>query len=225
MTSGLASRRGRPEETEVSGFRKSACDVPPLVLPFSRRPEPNAPFKPSSVAVPLPSDIAERIACITTDPIVVLLWRFTDQSEVLVGYVAEDECSRGFRTVPLTLTFTDELAFSDVIRQLNRLRTEAETTQGTFDVSCPAMFYAEHERQPVGTEAALPRFHIMLRVRTDGTKWTADLLYDTAALPHFLVELMARSFAVLLGAALTDPASCAYRLPLLSDDDRQQVTE
>ena len=231
MTSRVASRRGRPEETEVSGSRKSACDLPPLVLPFSRPPEPNAPFQPGSVAVP-PSDIAERIASVASDPILVfiaawyvLLWRFTDQSEVLIGHVAGHECSRGFRTVPLTLTFTDELAFSDVIRQLNRLQTEAETTQGTFDVSYPAMFYAEHERQPAGTEAALPRFHIMLRVRTDGTKWTADLLYDTAALPHFLVELMARSFAVLLGGALTDPASCAYSLPILSDDDRQQVTE
>jgi amino acid adenylation domain-containing protein len=154
----------------------------------------------------------------------VLLWRFTDQSEVLVGYVAEDECSRGFRTVPLTVTFTDELSFTDVIGQLITFKDQVETTQGTVDGSCPAMFYAEHERQPVSAEPAHPRFQIMLRVRTDGTIWTAGLLYDTAALPHFLVELMARSYAVLLGGALKDPASCAYSLPILSDDDRQQVT-
>src|SRR5947207_11555619 len=92
--------------------RESCFDAPPLLLPFSRCPEPNVPLKMTSVRVPLSGETAERIQSLASDPTVVflaawyiLLWRFTDQSEVLVGYVADGcETNPGLRTVPLILS-------------------------------------------------------------------------------------------------------------------------
>src|SRR5581483_5524216 len=86
---------------------QSCFDVPPLVLPFSGCPAPNVPLHLASVAVPLSVETEQRIRTLASDPSLVflaawyvLLWRFTDQSEVLVGCV-ESQPHLTIRTRPL----------------------------------------------------------------------------------------------------------------------------
>src|SRR5690348_10110219 len=111
------------------GVEYNFGDVPPLVLPFSRRPDPEIPFQPAAVPVTLSAETAERLRSLASDPALaffaawcVLLWRFTDQSEVVVGFLANDPGRRRSRTYLLRVSFTESLSFSNVMQQLNEAR-------------------------------------------------------------------------------------------------------
>ena len=211
------------------------CDVPPLVLPFSRRSDATISFQSASVPVALCAGTADRLRSLASDPALaffaawcVLLWRFTDQSEVVVGFLANDSGRGVGRAYLLRVSFTESLSFSNVMQQLNEARTEAERSQsnvdfGNSETAYPAVFCFEDERLGPVAENVLGKFQIMLRVRTDGKAWNTELVYNLTCLSRDTVERMSRSLVTLLAGAAADPGSSAYALPILSEEDRHQV--
>jgi amino acid adenylation domain-containing protein len=223
------------EDSSCNG--RDSAELPPLVLPFSHRSEPSLPVQLASLPVALSVETTAQILSLAFHPELVflaawyvLLWRFTDQSEIVVGYLAGG-CGGGaaVRTLPLRVSFAKELSFSDVIVQLRNARREARQTGNNldfrnFDTAFPAMFCAEDERRTTSAEVTHSRFQIMLRVRTHGLTWKADLLYDPSSLSHDSVDRMSRSFSTLLTDAVADPKSSTHLLPILSEEDRHRVT-
>src|SRR5437868_6824969 len=100
----------------------------PLVLPFSRPSEPDRALDLQSVPVKLPADTIQQILNSAADPAAlflsvwsVLLWRYTDQSEIAFGVVNQDRS-----VLPLRIHFTDEILFSEVVRQVEEAKRKPE---------------------------------------------------------------------------------------------------
>ena len=209
-------------------------DVPPLLLPFSRRAHADLPLQLASVPVAVSSTPAGQLL-FGSDPSLallaawfVLLWRFTDQSEVLVGYVgAHGVTKNAAPTLPLVVRFSGAMSFRDVVTQIEHARTETGFVTCeplAFETFCPAMFCIGDESSAVATHTTRGRFQVLLQVRTDGASWRADLFYDAAALPLDAAQRLSRGLGVLLAAGITNPDSPADALPILNDEDRHQVT-
>jgi amino acid adenylation domain-containing protein len=166
------------------------------------------------VRVPLPESSLQAAA----NPVnfllaswAVLLWRFSDQTEFAIGV---DE---GGGLLPLKLRFSEDLSFAAVMQQVQHA---IEAAGGHLE-AIPAAFRVEESS---GTPEPLSgRFQLMVRAGVGTGRWRADLLYDAASMSRGTAERMARSLAVLLAGAAADLNASAYSLPILSEEDRDQV--
>src|SRR5438034_3508063 len=79
--------------------RNEASDlgIPPLTLPFARRPDVGVPNAFESLKIPIHPEVFTQLRSVAPDLDMVLLgvwqtllWRFTDQSDVIVGWLSQD---------------------------------------------------------------------------------------------------------------------------------------
>ena len=205
-------------------IRGNFSSMPALALPFARRPEPGSSVQIS--IVPLPAETIEQVVSAISDPAAAflaawctLLWRFTDQSEFLIGYITEDGPTQRVR-----VSLAEDWSFTEVMQHFAAAKREAEqNTTGASDGDnfFPAAFcFKQDASTPFVRTSA--RFQVILRVSGEPS-WRAELVYDSACLPTHAAERMARSLSTLLVAAARNPSSHAYALPILSDEDRKQV--
>jgi amino acid adenylation domain-containing protein len=189
-------------------------EAPPLAIPLARRFEPDRDPQIECVRVPLPESSLQAAA----DPVnfllaswAVLLWRFSDQTEFAIGL---DE---GGRLLPLKLKLSEDFSFAAVMQQVEHAMQAAAGRLGAI----PAAFSVEEAC--AAPEPPAGRFQLMMRAEIREGPWRADLLYDATSLSRDTAERMARSLAVLLAGAAADLNASAYSLPILSEEDRDQV--
>jgi len=220
--------------------------IPSLALPFQRKPE--GEFRPQCVRVALDAATLKvqdpqtfMLACWQA-----LLWRITGQPEVVIGFVSagriHEELAKAVgafaRVLPLHVHFEPETTFAQALQQAQASR-EAATE---FQDYCPVElsddltigFSAEGRPAPEAAggigfsvhsqRSFAQRFHVQLKFVEQGTAWHAELEYDPAALRRDTVEKLAHRLMLLSAAAAKDASTAVAALPIMDEQERQQVT-
>jgi amino acid adenylation domain-containing protein len=109
----------------------------------------------------------------------------------------------------------------DAIANAKDIRSQPSSTNPT---QFPIGFLSEE----LSTNAALRssysnRFQLSLCVQTNLKTWTVELLYDKACFMRDAAERIARSYATMLSGVAANPNCCADALPMLSQEDYEQV--
>lgn len=209
-----------------------------------------------STTLSLSPELATRIAALatkhnTTNATVLLaawqtlLWRLAQQS-VAIGNVTEGRSYEllhdGFglfaRVLPVCCQFTDDLRFSEVISEIDRLQHEAEEWQDYFNLDEPLNYFPfgfeyaviPPARQTDGLRVSVYRqtsvfeiFDLKLTIvaSEDGIAVTFD--YNTALFDRAYVNHLAEQFQTLLDAALADPETSVAELEIVSAAERRQI--
>src|SRR5205823_5200056 len=132
------SRPGRDfwQQRDYSG-------IPQLLLPFERKPEPNAGFERAVVALDLVD--AAKINAAASGDIEnflfacwqALLWRMTGQQEIVTGYLTDgrtheelgNALGRFTKSLTICSNFEAELSFRELLDQIRDARAEAAEHQ------------------------------------------------------------------------------------------------
>jgi amino acid adenylation domain-containing protein len=226
--------------------------IPPLALPFEGKPKAGAAFLPESVTVPLDQRLLRKLATVSSgDPATwllaawqVLLWRLTGQPEVTIASISDgrshEELTKALglfsKALPLYANFEQDRPFIEVVKATREARSEAAEHQDYLEVTgedLPIGFSVE-ERQSrqsaVGVAFSIyaqrcctSSFHIELRCTVEAGSWHTELVYDPACFRPNVVERISQRFAILLAAAVADPAAAVSILPIMDESERQQV--
>jgi amino acid adenylation domain-containing protein len=224
------------------GNQAGGLSTPPLILPFARKLDVAVPTAPESLKIPIDADVFRRLSSIASDLDSVLLgvwqtllWRFTDQSEMVVGWVSDGRTQDQSRAamepltkiIPIAASFSPDLPFADIVQQVQKAKSQAEL-QNHLEPSDTAQLPVGFLTEKVARNVTLPshypsRFQLLLRVQADLESWNVELLYDPACFTRDATERMARSYATMLSGLATDPNSRADALPALSAQDYEQL--
>jgi amino acid adenylation domain-containing protein len=223
----------RPDPVAESGHSPATpvrvSGTSPLVLPFARKSDGIGPMTTASVKIPIHADVCSRLSGVAPelDGVLlavweILLWRFSDQSEIRVACFGDDP----IQIIPVAVSFSPEPSSADVVQQVRRAKSEQppHPSQASDAVQFPVGFVTERVSAQATKPSSYPgRFQVLLRVQTDGQSWNMELLYDTACFSRQTVERVARSYATMLSALAADPDARADALNMLSAQDYQQV--
>jgi amino acid adenylation domain-containing protein len=218
MSSGFTAKVATPD-SNGSGMKS-------LMLPFARKTDPNVPVRFESVNLAIERNLFSELFRTASDPEPILLalwqtllWRFSGQSEVVVGVV-----SASIRILPVAVTFAADIPFTSVVQAVLQAKSRAEEVQDS-PAANPNVGFAFENGSFYGTQYAQPPgfFEVMLRIRTDLKSCSAELVYNPAAFPRDAVERMGSSFTAMLSGLLAEPNSRADALPLLNARDYEQI--
>jgi amino acid adenylation domain-containing protein len=246
---------------------RGLTDVPTLTLPVE---EPVAAahgrFATSRLDVSLSIDTLERLDAVSktiqADPETFLLacWhtllrRLGSRGDATVGVLTTgrsfDELRSAVgpfaRFVPLRCQYEGRPRFSDVLRQVDQQRFQAEPWTDYFDWDMvvaqgetrphapyfPYTFgYAELARTiqadeirlvPRDCGARIDRFRLHLRCGVYGQRLLSEIEYDTACYTSSTVRTIARFHAALVKAFIQDPDRRIEEVPILTGDDRRAL--
>jgi amino acid adenylation domain-containing protein len=178
-----------------------------------------------------------------------LLWRLTQQS-IVIGNVTEGRSYEllhdGFglfaRALPVSCQFTEDLRFSEVIAELDRVQYESEEWQDYFNLDDAPEGSLQHfpfgyeyaeigaQQQANGLRVSVFRqtstFEIFdLKLTSVMSAEGIELVFDYNAavfdLPY--VNHLAEQFQTLLDAALANPETSVAELEIVSAAERQQI--
>ena len=208
----------------------SGSALRPLMLPFIKKPDAGRPATTESVKIIVGTDDWAQLSRVVPDLDSallalweILLWRFSNEAEVVVGCLQD---ARAY-ILPVTIRFSPELSFAEVVRSIDQIRSHTEEPQNRSrldDIPLTAGFLAEKDSvnatEPVSDSRGFP---ILLRVQSQMGSRTLELLYHPACCTRETVERMARSYATIFAAAAADPNATADTLPMLSTRDYEQV--
>lgn len=209
--------------TSGAGHRGTAR----VVLPFTRKTNGKGPVASATLKIAVSADTFTAASRFQADVDSVflalwatLLWRFSDQSEIVVA-LASDSLTE---ITALALSLSPEMSFADLVRQVQQ---GARLTSGNSVINTNTQylpgFVTRSAASESGHQTDWNQFQIGLRVQ-HGAVPALDLLYDPDALSRDAVSRMARSYATMLtalpGAA---PGCAADALPMLSPEDYEQV--
>ena len=221
----VGTNRGSPENPA-----NPLC-LPPLILPFGGKSLAEEWAATEAVEVPIDSGVLPRLSRISPDLNSVLLalwqtllWRFSDQAEVVVGCLSRARQ----RTVPIAVSFSPGLSFADVVHEVEKAELRAQQPDNQLqlgnDMRSPAGFLTERVSRDANRPSSYPHhFQVLLHVQSDVGSWHVELLFDPACFTRPTAERMARSYATMLSGAASDPNVLADSLPMLSDKDYEEV--
>lgn len=183
----------------------------------------------------------------------ILIWRFTQQSHVVVGHVANgrnyEELNTALgllsKTLPLTTGLENQLKFSQVLQQVNQSIQAIEQWQESFDLQ---MIQPEQSEQssflPICFEFQVfpqvsdqsdlkfsiqklcsytEKFSLKLSCLQQEDSLNLVLHYDAKAYNQADIQRLSEHFVVLLESAVTAPESSIAQLNLLTDRHRHQL--
>ncbi len=204
----------------------------------------DAPFQLASVSFSLTADRVNRIAAFgEVESFLfaawrVFLWRITAQQD---GAIAVYAAGRQYdelrdligcvgKTIPVSLGIAAEARFSEVVQSGESTLQEALRWQdyytGKLDSAYAAFEYLDHS----GTagihklEACGEPFALKLWARRTREALALELQYDAARLNTQTVTAWANYFERMLAAAIDNPDQLVTALPLLSEEDLQEIT-
>jgi len=226
--------------------------IPQLVLPFERKPEPNAVFRREAVPVRSGEALAKIDAASGGDAESfllacwqVLLWRITGQPEIVVGYVSDgrshEELSgamgRFAKSLPLHANFEQEPSLMQVMNHARRDRAEAVEYQDYLPLQDTSAGFSVQEKDKLASKTVHglsfspytercynDGFHVELLCVRDGSSWSAEVVYDPERFDRTAVNRLGERFAILLTAAVANPNAPAATLPIMDEQERRQVT-
>jgi amino acid adenylation domain-containing protein len=220
----------------------SGSGTTPLTLPFARRPNVDVPTALESLQIPINTEVFTQLLSVAPDLDLVLLgvwqtllWRFTDQSDVIVGWVGHDRTqdqSRAAmeshtRVIPIAATFSADLTVADVVQQLQKAKARAEEPQANLQhdaAQLPVGFLIEKVSGRATVPSYYPScFQMLLRVQTDLESWNVELLYDRACFRPDVAERIGRTYATMVLGLAANPNSRVDALPMLDAQDHKQV--
>jgi amino acid adenylation domain-containing protein len=140
-----------------------------------------------------------------------LLWRYTGQAEIAVGFVEHD----GVRTS--VVNFDAGISFKQVAAQARAARDAAEEFP-VGAVSMAAGFSA------MSDSAGMDGFRLLLRI-PETEPGAAELWYDPARMSADAVERLARGYAAMLSGLAGNPDAAVDSLPALGPEDLEEVTQ
>ena len=256
------------EETEAGRDywrRQNLPDLRALKVSLERQPITGAAFAPAVLNFKLDGKTlaeVERIAAEngTTAPIFflacwhVLLWRLTGQPEMLVGFASDGRTHEDLkdalglyeRYLPIRSELGSNLAFTEVLQQIEATASEALSRQDYFDWTeiagfdsgdaklalCPFMFSFDSQAEAdsaaditlriVRQYSCSDRFKLKLAARRVETGLALSLHYDASLYDRKHAATMARQFLTLVSAA-TSPATKAGLLNLLDERHRRRL--
>src|SRR5581483_8779946 len=124
---------------------KRCSSIPPIALPFDRKP--STEFRPSSVAVPLPAELSGKLAKAGNPEGLllaswqILLWRVTGQAELRIDYASDGRGQEELRSaiglfaksVPLYINFENDRSFGAVVGEVRDTLARAVEHQDYYD--------------------------------------------------------------------------------------------
>ncbi|MBV9480940.1 MAG: amino acid adenylation domain-containing protein [Acidobacteria bacterium] len=195
-----------------------------LILPFARKAEASCQAS-ESLAVTIDAARLSGLPGIASGPEpflfavwLILLWRYSEQSQVVVGSVGTSG-----KVFPVAVSFSEDTSFAEVVEQVIGSKPRTDELEHSPD-GRPNIAFAFENAVATGNERnpASP-FQLLLRIQTDLRTWNAELVYDPACFDHEAVSRMGRSYAAMLSGLTAEPHLRADRLPLLSAQDYEQV--
>jgi len=138
--------------------------TPPLTLPFARRPDVGGPTVLESLKIPIEAEVFTRLLSVASDLDLVLLavwqtllWRFTDQSEVVVGWLSQDRTQDQSRAA-MALTFSEDLTLFDIVQQLHKSKPRAAEPQTQLQHSNADQLSVGFQVEKVSGQATVPSY-------------------------------------------------------------------
>jgi len=235
-----------------------------LTLPGERRRAGDEAFEPARVTAliegaPLEAVRAEARSLGTTTAVVLhacwqtLLWRLTNQSEVVVGqlFAGGEELPPSIgpfeRRLPVRAHFDSDSRLGDILGQLEASARAAAEWQESYegpkgkrpagaDHAEPFLHAGfEHESEPSGLDAAGLKFRLLRKdARTDRFKLKLrcvegegslhlEFHFDAASLDATTAELFAARFERLLASHAESPGAALAELELLGEGERRRL--
>ncbi|MCA1634008.1 MAG: amino acid adenylation domain-containing protein [Acidobacteria bacterium] len=259
MLEGEESREGRAYwQAQLAGASGE------LTLPGERRRAGDEDFEPARMMAVIEGELLEAIragalSLGTTTAVVLhacwqaLLWRLTNQSEVVVGqlFAGGEELPPSVgpfeRRLPVRAHFDAGSRLGDIVGQLEAGARAAAEWQESYegpkgkksagpDRAEPFLHAGfEHESEPSERDAAGLKFYLLRKdARTDRFKLKlrcvegegsllADFHFDAASLDAPTAELFAARFERLLGAYAKSPDAALSELELLGEGERRRL--
>ena len=219
----VASRMGVSESSTSGAANGSTARV---MLPFARKSNGKGPVATTTVNIPVEGGIAGLVSKFAADPEAIflalwgtLLWRFSDQSEVVVACASD--VRNGAATV--AMSFSQELTFANIVQQVQQARAgDGGGIPANGNTQYLPGFVSETAAS--GKASGSHEFQIGLRIQNRGDSPALELLYDPACFSQDSVARMARSYATMLKALCSAAPNCpADALAMLSAEDYEQV--
>jgi amino acid adenylation domain-containing protein len=199
-----------------------------VLLPFTRKTNGQGPVATAAVKIPAEADVTGLVSKFAADSDSVflalwatLLWRFSDQSEIVVA------CAGGLARgiTPVAISFSPELTFADLVQQVQqaRLGQNANSSPHGNTQYLPG-FVTDTASADAPKHLGPNQFQICLRVQNQAVSPALELLYDPNCFSRETVARMARSYATTLTSLpATAPDCAADAIPMLSAEDYEQV--
>ncbi len=212
----------------LSANHANGSSAPPLALPFARQSATHDVTAHESLSIAVDAEVFTKLSNIGPDLESVLLaawqtllWRFTDQSDVVIGMV-DGQAQSGVRVLALSANFSPDLLFAEVIANVQKARKSAEENHSNRAGELLIGFALQNAGSSGNLEYP-SRVRLLLRVRTGLQSCSIDLLYDPQYLPREAAERMRRAYATLLTGVAADPNSQVDAPPMLSPRDYEHV--
>jgi amino acid adenylation domain-containing protein len=221
------------------GNQASGAGTPALLLPFARKSGAEHSAARESLKISIEPEVFAQLTSAAPDIESALLavwhtlvWRFTEQSEVVVGWVgltrAQDQAGTSrqpsMEVIPVAVSFSHDVSLADVMQQVHNTIANARNLKPASPAEFPIGFISEELSANAGLRSACSnQFQLSLCVQTDLKTWFVELIYDTACFTRDAAERMARTYATMISACASDPNTCADALPTLSSQDYDQV--
>jgi amino acid adenylation domain-containing protein len=227
-------------------------DVPPVALPFQRKPQAEAAYRSESVPVPLEDELQTKLQSKSGDEVSsfllaawqVLCWRLSGQAEVVIANVSDGRVHEELqgalgvfaKALPLYAGFESERTFSDIVRLAREARADCVQFHDYFEPSehsLPVGFSIEERtsKQSSGDltfsifdlQSEADRFRVELRCISQAGSWRLELRYDSAYFSREVAQQLAQRLAILLRRALANSDVAVSELPIMDERERQQI--
>jgi amino acid adenylation domain-containing protein len=221
----------------LSANRANGSPSGQLALPFARQTAMQDVSAHTSFNIPVEFSAIGKLTKLAPDIESVLLaawqtllWRFSDQSDVVVAFIDNRVQGPAVGAVQSPMTtlsanVSPDTPFSEVLvkAQESKAHAAANDTNGRAEVNVGFVI------QPAGSSSTPlqypSRLRVVLRVQTGGQTCAIDLLYDAQYLPREAAERMGRGYSTLLSSVSADPNGPADALPMLSPEDYEEVVK
>ena len=217
--------------------------TPARLFPFACKADGTAGSTRESLKVPIELQVFGQIPSVFPDVESallavwqILLWRFTDKTDVTVGWIGlkrtQDQAGREqsplTEAISVNMHFSSDLRIADVVQQVHNAIANAKNIQSQLQAASAGQhsigFLSEELSGNSNLRSSYARqFQVSLCVQTDLRAWEVELLYDTACFTCDTAERIARTYATMLSGAVADPNCYAEALPMLSAVDYDQV--
>jgi amino acid adenylation domain-containing protein len=220
------------------GNQASGSGTPASLLPFARKTSASHRAI-ESLRVPIEAEVLKGLW--TTAPDVesallavwqILLWRFTGNPEIVVGWTGlmrtQDQAASAGQllteVIPVAVSFAPGSTFANVVQQVHDAIASGENFESRPSSSAGAQFSIGFLSEEIAVNAELrasyaSQFQLSLSAQTDVESSTVELLYNPSCLTRDSAERIARSYGAMLSGVAADPTCCADALPMLSPED------
>jgi amino acid adenylation domain-containing protein len=240
--------------------KQDLSDVLNLQLPFEKYTAESKEFKPEFFTLKINTDLKDHLAAIakkynTSISVfllaswAVLLWRLTQQQNLLIGKVVESrkfpelEEAMGLfaKCLPLTCHLTEQAKFAEILQQISETEQEIYKWQECFSWELithqlayyPVCFdfadkYPKYTDSYISFEiqnhsACIERFKIKLSCVDKDDDLFTEFHYDSYRFDAQDIQRLSEQFHTLLESAIKHPEAVISELEILSDRAKHQL--